>query len=403
MHLISDRLGKIKPSPTLAVSQKASELQKQGKKIISLSVGEPDFDTPNNIKNAAIKAINDGRTKYTNVDGIPELKQAIKQKFAKENNLEYEINQITVGTGGKQVLYNLFMASLNKGDEVIILSPYWVSYPDIVILAEGVPVIIQCPIESGFKLTPLQLSNAITPKTKWLILNSPSNPTGSAYTKAELAALGEVLKQNPHVNILSDDIYEHIIFEDFLFFNIANACPELKDRTFIVNGVSKSYSMTGWRIGYGVGDAKLIKAISIIQSQSTSNPCSIAQYAALEALSGTQDFMKINSHRFEEKRDIVLDILNNIEGIECHKPEGAFYVFPSCKKLLNRMAPNGKILQNCNDFASFLLEFAEVAVVPGVAFGMENHFRVSTAASKEILTEACNRIKSACALLKYNS
>jgi len=333
MALISERLGKIKPSPTLAVNQKANELQKQGKKIISLSVGEPDFDTPLNIKNAAIKAINEGHTKYTNVDGIIELKQSIKQKFAKENNIDYEINQITVGTGGKQIIYDLFMASLNSKDEVIIPAPYWVSYPDIVILAEGVPIIIECPIEQGFKLTPLQLSNAITSKTKWLLLNSPSNPTGSAYTKAELTALGEVLKQYPHVNILSDDIYEHIIFEDFLFFNIINACPELKDRTFIVNGVSKSYSMTGWRIGYGAGDSKLIKAMGIIRSQSTSNPCSIAQYAAVEALSGTQDFIKPNAKEFEEKRDIVLNILNKIDGMECHKPEGAFYVFPSCRKV----------------------------------------------------------------------
>jgi aspartate aminotransferase len=402
MAYISSRIGKIKPSPTLAVTAKAEELKRAGKKIISLGVGEPDFDTPDNIKQAAIDAIKSGKTKYTSVDGIIELKTAIVSKLKRENNLEYDTSQITVGTGGKQVIYNLFMASLNAGDEVIIPAPFWVSYPDIVALAEGVPVIVECPIQNGFKLTPLQLSNAITKKTKWLILNSPSNPTGSAYTKAELAALAEVLKQNPHVHVMTDDIYEHIIFEDFLFFNIINACQELQSRCFIVNGVSKSYSMTGWRIGYGAGDKELIKAINIIQSQSTSNPSSISQYAALEALNGTQDFMKPNAIMFEEKRDLVLDVLNSTVGIECHKPEGAFYVFPSCHRLMNKSTPDGKIISNSNDFAEYLLSSAEVAVVPGVAFGMENHFRISTAASKEVLKEACIRIKKACEALKSN-
>ena len=402
MHKISLRMNKIKPSPTLAVTQKANELKALGKKIISLSVGEPDFDTPVNIKQAAIDAIKAGHTKYTNIDGIPELKQAIINKFKRENNLDYSAKEVMVSCGGKQVIYNLFMASLDDGDEVIIPSPFWVSYPDMVLLAGGKPIIIECPIENGFKLTPLQLASQITEKTKWLIINSPSNPTGAAYTKAELAALAEVLKQNNHVNILSDDIYEHIIFEDFRFFNILNACPELKERAFIINGVSKSYSMTGWRIGYGAGNSELIKAMNIIQSQSTSNPCSISQYAAVEALNGSQDFIKPNSAEFEKKRDIVVGILNEIEGIECHKPEGAFYVFPSCKKLLGRIDKNGKAIANSNDFANFLLEFAEVAVVPGIAFGMEGHFRISTATSREILKEACTRIKVACADLKRN-
>jgi len=402
MSQISKRLDKIKPSPTLAVSQKANELKRMGKKIISLSVGEPDFDTPDNIKQAAINAINKGFTKYTDVDGTPELKEAIKEKFKRENNLEYETNQITVGNGGKQVIYNLFMASLNPGDEVIIPAPYWVSYPDMVLLAEGTPVYIECPIENGFKLMPLQLANAITSKTRWLILNSPSNPTGAAYSKAELAALAEVLKQHPQVSILTDDIYEHIIFEEFRFFNIVNACPELKNRTFILNGVSKAYSMTGWRIGYGAGNADLIKAINIIQSQSTSNPSSISQKAAVEALSGTQDFIRPNAKEFEKKRDIVVEVLNSIEGIECAKPEGAFYVFPSCARLFNRMDPAGNIIRNSNDFAGFLLEYAEVAVVPGIGFGLDGHFRISTATSREILLEACNRIKQACSLLKWN-
>ena len=402
MHIISQKLKTIKPSPTLAVTQKANELRTQGKKIISLSVGEPDFDTPSNIKLAAIEAINKGYTKYTNVDGITPLKQAIIEKFKTENSIEYELSEIIVSSGGKQVLYNLFMASLNEGDEVIIPAPFWVSYPDMVLLAGGKPVIIDCPIENGFKLTSLQLACAITQKTKWFIINSPSNPTGAAYTKAELSALSEVLKQNPHVNILTDDIYEHILFEEFRFFNIINACPELKKRSFIVNGVSKAYSMTGWRIGYGAGDRELVKAMNLIQSQSTSNPCSISQYAALEALTGPQAFIKPNALEFEKKRDLVVKIFNEIEGIECHKPEGAFYIFPSCSRLIGRLDPHGNPIGNSNDFANFLLEFAEVAVVPGIAFGMDGYFRVSTATSIEILTQASNRIKKACTMLKRN-
>lgn len=402
MAHISERIGKIKPSPTLAVSQKAEELKNQGKKIISLAVGEPDFDTAVNIKNAAIHAINQGKTKYTSVDGILDLKKAIVAKFKRENNLDYDTSEITVSNGGKQVIFNLFMASLNKGDEVIIPAPYWVSYPDIVIMSEGIPIIVETRIEHGFKLTPLALANSITDKTKWLILNSPSNPTGVLYSKAELAALGEVLKQNPHVQVMTDDIYEHIIFEDMLFYNIVNACPELKDRCFIINGVSKSYAMTGWRIGYGAGNKNLIKAMSMLQSQSTSNPSSISQYAALEALNGTQDFIKPNSMIFEKRRDLVLDILNSIEGIETFKPDGAFYVFASCARLLNRSTPSGKILKNCTDFAEFLLEEAEVAVVPGIGFGTENHFRISTATSEDILRKACTAIKKACSTLSHN-
>jgi aspartate aminotransferase len=396
---LSDKIAKIKPSPTLAVTQKALELKQKGVKILSLSVGEPDFDTPQNIKMAAIKAINDGKTKYTAVDGLPELKKAIIEKFKRENKLEYSLDEVTVSTGGKQVLYNLFQATLNDGDEVIIPAPYWVSYPDMVLLAGGNPVLVECPIESGYKLTPLQLSNTITEKTKWLIINSPNNPTGACYTKAELAALGEVLKQNPHVHVLTDDIYEHIIFDGLEFFNIANAVPELKNRTFIVNGVSKGYSMTGWRIGYGAGIKEIIKAMNKIQSQSTSNATSISQYATLEALNGTQDFIKPNSDEFQSKRDIVYKALNSIEGIDCPKPDGAFYVFPSVKKLLNSSTPNGIIIATCSDFAAYLLEQAEVAVVPGVAFGLKNHIRISTAASKEVLEEACSRIKKACNLL----
>ncbi|MDX1924566.1 MAG: pyridoxal phosphate-dependent aminotransferase [Rickettsiaceae bacterium] len=402
MSIISKKVGKIKPSPTFAFAARAEEMRNQGKDIIMLTVGEPDFDTPNHIKAAAVKAINEGKTKYTAIDGINPLKTSIINKFKRDNNLSYNLDQITVGSGGKQVIYNLFMASLDDGDEVIIPSPYWVSYPDIVILSEGVPVIVPCSIETGFKLTPEALSNSITKRTKWLVLNSPSNPTGSAYSKAELAALGEVLKQNPHVNILSDDIYEHQIFEDFKFFNIINACQELYDRTFIASGVSKTYSMTGWRIGYGAGDKTIVKAMKVLQSQSTSNPCSISQYAALEAISGPQGFVKENAIVFEAKRDAALKILSSIDGMECYKPEGAFYIFPSIKKLLNRSTTSGKIISNCSDFTDYLLTEAGVAVVPGIAFGLANHFRISTATSLDTLKEGCRRIKHLCELLKHN-
>ncbi len=399
MDIISRRVAKIKPSPTFAFAAKASELKKIGKDIISLTVGEPDFPTPEHIRLSAIDAINQGKTRYTEVDGIKALKEAITSKFKKDNNLNFALDEVTVGSGGKQVIYNLFMASLNKGDEVIIPAPYWASYPDIVIMAEGEPVIIDCPIQNNFKLTHTDLASYITPKTKWLILNSPNNPTGSVYSHDELLSLAEVLKQHPHVNILSDEIYECEVFESLTHTNIINICPELKERVFIVNGVSKTYSMTGWRIGYGAGDKNLIAAIATLQSQSTSNPCSISQYAALAAIEGPQEFLKHNSDEFEIKRNIALNILSTIEGFEIAKPEGAFYIFPSIKALLNRTHKSGITLKTCTDFAMYLLEESGVGVIPGSAFGAEGHIRISTALSKEDLHEGCMRIKRACIAL----
>lgn len=400
MNLISKRLNAIKPSPTLAVAQKAAELKTQGKNIISLGAGEPDFDTPDNIKKAAIDGINKGMTKYTNVDGMPLLKEAVKAKFKRENNLDYQLNEIMVSTGGKQVIYNLFMASLNDGDEVIIPAPYWVSYPDIVLLAGGVPVFVNCDINSNFKLTQSSLERAITTKTKWLILNSPSNPTGAAYSRDELEGLAAVLRKYEHVLVMSDDIYEHIVFDDFKFMTFAQVAPDLKSRIFTVNGVSKSYSMTGWRIGYCAGDSRLIKAMTILQSQSTSNTSSISQVAAIEALNGPQDFIKRNANGFQAKRDLVLSIFNQINGIKCHKPEGAFYLFPECKDLFGTKDPAGAIITNSNDMAEYLLEYANVAVVPGIAFGLEGYFRISYATSLDELNIACKRIADACAQLR---
>lgn len=397
---LSNKISRIQPSLTFAVTNKANELKEKGIKIISLGAGEPDFDTPDNIKQKAIDAIKSGKTKYTAIDGIIDLKKAVIEKFERDNNLEYHLNEVIISNGGKQVIYNLFQATLNIGDEVIIPSPYWVSYPDSVLLADGKPVIIECLLENGYKLTPLQLKNAITNKTKWLILNSPSNPTGAYYTKAELAALGEVLKQHPHVHVLSDDIYEHILFENIEFFNIANAVPELKKRTFIAHGVSKAYSMTGWRIGYGAGDAEIIKAIKKVQSHSTSNPSTISQYAALEALSGDQKFIKPNTDNFEKKRDVVYKLLNEIDGVICPKPDGAFYVFPSFKNIINSTTPSGKKITNSIELCEYFLEEAEVAVVPGIAFGCEGHIRISTAIKIDDLKDACLRIKSACEKLK---
>lgn len=398
--LLAQRLQFIKPSPTLAVTAKAAELKAMGKDIIGLGAGEPDFDTPTNIKTAAINAINGGKTKYTAVDGIIELKKAICEKLFRENNLQYSPANITVGGGGKQVLFNALFATLNQGDEVIIPTPYWVSYPDIVAFAQGVPVFVQSTIEEGYKITPQALEKAITPRTKWFILNSPSNPSGAAYNNQELQALAEILLKYPHVNILTDDIYEHIVYDNQKFYNIAEVASQLYERTFIVNGVSKSYSMTGWRIGYGAGNKDLIKAISVIQSQSTSNPCSISQYAALEALQGTQDFIKPNMQLFQRRRDLVVAALRNIPGINCPMPAGAFYVFPSIVELLGKKTPTGKVISNCSDFTEYLLEDALVAVVQGSAFGMENCFRISYATSDEILKEACVRIHKACAQLK---
>ena len=399
MSIISDSLKRIKPSPTIAVSQKAKELRAAGKDVIGLGAGEPDFDTPENIKEAAIKAIQDGDTKYTTVDGTKALKEAIVQKFKRENNLSYSVDQITVGVGGKHVIYNLMMATLNKGDEVIIPAPYWVSYPDIVLLAGANPVVIECPEEQGFKLSAKDLQSKINNNTKWLILNSPSNPTGACYTEQEIKNLSQVLKRNPHVNILSDDIYEHITYENFKFFTIAQI-PEIKNKVFTMNGISKSYAMTGWRIGYGAGDKEIIKAISKIQSQSTTNPSSISQAAAVEALNGKQDFIPIRSKAFQERRDFVVNSLNAIEGIECIKPDGAFYVFPSCKGLIGKKDKNGNKISNDSDFVQSLLEISGVAVVQGSAFGLEGFFRISYATSMDKLEDAMKRIKSFCENLK---
>ena len=391
MSIVSNSLKRIKPSPTIAVTTKARELRAAGKDVIGLGAGEPDFDTPDNIKGAAIEAINNGDTKYTAVDGTPALKKAIQAKFKRENNLSYDLNQITVGTGGKQVLYNAFMATVNKGDEVIIPAPYWVSYPDIILLAGGKPKIVKCDEKDNFKLTAQKLKNAISKKTKWIILNSPSNPTGSSYSKSEIKEIAEVLKKNKKVYILSDDIYEHITYDDFKFSTIAEI-KELKDRTLTMNGVSKSYSMTGWRIGYAAGPVEIIKAISKIQSQSTSNPSSISQAAAVEALNGTQDFIKTRADSFKERRNFVVDSLNNIKGITCLKPEGAFYVFPSCKGLLNKKTK----LKSDTEFVQKLLEKANVAVVQGSAFGLPGYFRISYATSMENLKKAMERIKNFC-------
>ena len=395
MSIVSNNLKRIKPSPTMAVTQKAKELKASGKDIIGLGAGEPDFDTPDNIKQAAIKAINDGDTKYTAVDGTPALKKAIIKKFKEENNLDYQIDQITVGTGGKQVIYNAMMATLNEGDEVIIPAPYWVSYPDIVLLAGGTPIILECNEKQGFKINPSELEKSITKKTKWIILNSPSNPTGACYSKEEIQEIGKVLEKHPHVFILSDDIYEHVTYGNFKFFTIAQI-DNLKERVLTMNGVSKAYSMTGWRIGYAAGPIDIIKAIAKIQSQSTTNPSSISQAAAVEALNGTQDFIKDRAASFQERRNFVVKALNEIEGIECLNPDGAFYVFPSCKGLMGKKDTNGNELKTDTDFVQSLLENSGVAVVQGSAFGLEGFFRISYATSMENLKKAMERINSFC-------
>ena len=391
MSIISDSLKRIKPSPTIAVTQKARELRAAGKDVIGLGAGEPDFDTPDNIKDAAIQAIKNGDTKYTAVDGTPALKKAIVEKFKRENKLDFNTDQITVGTGGKQVLYNAFMATLNKGDEVIIPAPFWVSYPDMVLLAGGKPKIIKCEEKDNFKLTAKKLQKAISKKTKWLILNSPSNPTGAGYTKNEIEDLAKVLMKNKKIYILSDDIYEHIKYDNFNFFTIAQI-SKLKNRTLTMNGVSKSYAMTGWRIGYAAGPKEIIAAIRKIQSQSTSNPSSISQAAAVEALNGQQDFISERAEAFKERRDFVVRSLNNIKGISCLTPHGACYVFPSCKGLLNKKTK----LKTDTDFVQKLLEKQNVAVVQGSAFGLDGYFRISYATSMENLKKAMERIKSFC-------
>jgi len=391
MSIVSNNLKRIKPSPTLAVTQKARELKAAGKDVISLGAGEPDFDTPDNIKQAAIKAINEGDTKYTAVDGTPVLKDAIIKKFKRENNLNYHVDQITVGAGGKHVIYNAMVATLNEGDEVVIPAPYWVSYPDIVLLAGGTPIILKCNEKQGFKINPLELEKSITKKTKWIILNSPSNPTGACYSEDDIREIAKVLIKHPHVYILSDDIYEHVAYEGFKFFTIAQI-DELKERVLTMNGVSKAYSMTGWRIGYAAGPKEIIKAIAKIQSQSTTNPSSISQAAAVEALNGTQDFIKERSKSFQERRDFVVKALNGIDGIECLNPDGAFYVFPSCKSLIGKKDRTGKEIKTDTDFVQSLLENSGVAVVQGSAFGLEGFFRISYATSMENLKKALEKI-----------
>jgi aspartate aminotransferase len=399
MALIAQSLSRIKPSPTIAVTSKARELKEAGRDVIGLGAGEPDFDTPDNIKEAAIRAIQSGDTKYTAVDGTPALKKAICAKFKRENGLDYTPDQITVGTGGKQVIFNAMLATIDPGDEVIIPAPYWVSYPDIVLLFGGVPVAVPCPAEKGFKLQPADLEKAITPKTKWLILNSPNNPTGAAYSRAELQALTDVLVRHPHVHILTDDMYEHLVYDGFEFVTPAQIEPRLYDRTLTVNGVSKAYAMTGWRIGYAAGPKDLIKAMAKVQSQSTTNPSSISQAASVEALNGTQDFIPARAEAFRQRRDLVVRMLNEADGITCHKPEGAFYVFPSCAGCIGKTTPEGKVIETDEDFVTYLLESQGVAVVQGSAFGMAPFFRISYATSIEQLEEACRRIQKACAAL----
>jgi aspartate aminotransferase len=397
---LAERLSRVKPSATIAISAKAAALKASGKSVIALSFGEPDFDTPQNIKDAAIRAIQSGDTKYTAVDGTPKLKDAIAAKFKRENNLTYTPKQITVGTGGKQVLYNAFMATLSVGDEVIIPAPYWVSYPEMVLLAEGTPIIVSCSQETGFKMTAADLEKAITPKTKWVLLNSPSNPSGAAYTRAELKALTDVLVRHPHVWVLTDDMYEHLVYDDFTFTTPAEIEPALYERTLTMNGVSKAYCMTGWRIGYAGGPEKLIKAMGDVQSQSTSNPSSISQAAAVEALNGQQDFIPINNAEFKKRRDLVVKMLNDAQGLHCHTPEGAFYVYPSCAGLIGKTTPSGNIIKNDEDVVNYFLESEGVAVVHGAAFGLSPHFRVSYATSIDVLTDACTRIQRACAALR---
>lgn len=400
MAFLADSLARIKPSATIAVADKARALKAAGRDVIGLGSGEPDFDTPDNIKEAAIKAIRDGKTKYTNVDGIPELKAAVAAKFKRENGLTYKPSQISVGTGGKQVLYNAFIATLNPGDEVIIPAPYWVSYPEMVLLAGGTPVEVPTTQASGFKLSAATLERAITPKTKWLLLNSPSNPTGAAYTRDDLKALTDVLLRHPHVWVMTDDMYEHLVYDDFVFTTPAQIEPALYDRTLTVNGVSKAYCMTGWRIGFAGGPEALIQAMSTVQSQSTSNPNSIAQWASVEALNGPKDFIPAHNKVFKERRDLVVGMLNQANGLDCPVPEGAFYVFPSCAGTIGKVSPTGKRIETDQDFVTELLEAEGVAVVQGSAFGHGPNFRISYATATTALQTACERIQRFCGNLK---
>jgi aspartate aminotransferase len=399
MSIIAQRMAAIKPSPTIAVTNLARELKATGRDVIGLGAGEPDFDTPDSIKEAAIAAIHAGQTKYTAVDGTPELKRAVAAKFRRENGLNYRTDEISVGTGGKQIIYNALMATLDAGDEVIIPAPYWVSYPDMALLAGGTPVPVRCPEQTGFKLRPEDLEEAITPRTKWLILNSPNNPSGAAYTRDELKALCEVLLRHPKVWLLSDDIYEHLVYDGFEFTTPAALEPALKPRTLTMNGVAKAYAMTGWRIGYAGGPAELIKAMAKVQSQSTSNPCSISQAATVAALEGPQDFIPERAAIFRQRRDLIVDLLNRAPGIRCHRPEGAFYVYPSCAGVLGRSTPDGQELRTSEDFARYLLEREGVAVVHGAAFGLDPFLRISYATATELLEEAGRRIVRACEAL----
>ena len=400
MPLIAERLSRIKPSPTIAISQKARTLKAAGEDVIGLGAGEPDFDTPDNIKEAAMAAIRRGDTKYTNVEGTPELKAAICKKFKRENDLAYTPEQIIVGTGGKQVIYNALMATLNAGDEVIIPAPFWVSYPDMVLLAEGEPVIVPCSQNNGFKLRAEDLESAISKRTRWIILNSPSNPTGAAYSRDEMKAITDVLMRHEHVWVLTDDMYEHLVYDGFKFVTPAQVEPGLKDRTLTMNGVSKAYCMTGWRIGYAAGPVELIKAMTMVQSQSTSNPSSIGQAAAVEALNGPQDFIAPHNEVFKKRRDLVVDMLNKCPGLHCPTPEGAFYVYPSCAGTIGKTTPEGKRIDSDGDFATYLLESVGVAVVQGEAFGLSPYFRISYATATDVLEDACNRIRRACEALE---
>ena len=393
MTFISDSLNRIKPSATMVITAKATQLKREGKKVIGLSSGEPDFDTPQHVKQAAIDAINSGYTKYTNIEGIPELRQSIVEKFKKDNDLNYDVSNVIVGTGGKQILFNALMSSLNKDDEVIIPAPYWVSYPDMTLLAGGKPIFVDCSSETNFKLTGEALDKVITKNSKWLILNSPSNPTGSCYSISELEEIANVVRKHENLYVMTDDIYEYIVYDNFKFYTLAQVAPDLKDRILTVNGVSKSYCMTGWRIGYAAGPSLLIKAMIKIQGQSTSNPSSISQYAALAGISGSKEFLDPCLKAFDERRHFVVDKLNSINGISCILPEGAFYAYPNVSGLIGKKTQNGKILNNDAEIVEWLLESAEVAAVPGVAFGLEPYFRVSYATSLEVLKEAMNRIE----------
>ena len=395
MTFISDSLNRIKPSATMVITAKATQLKREGKKVIGLSSGEPDFDTPQHVKQAAIDAINSGYTKYTNIEGIPELRQSIVEKFKKDNDLNYDVSNVIVGTGGKQILFNALMSSLNKDDEVIIPAPYWVSYPDMTLLADGKPIFVDCSSETNFKLTGEALDKVITKNSKWLILNSPSNPTGSCYSISELEEIANVVRKHENLYVMTDDIYEYIVYDNFKFYTLAQVAPDLKDRILTVNGVSKSYCMTGWRIGYAAGPSLLIKAMIKIQGQSTSNPSSISQYAALAGISGSKKFVEPCLNAFDERRHHVVDKLNSIDGISCILPEGAFYAYPNVSGLIGKKTQNGKILNNDAEIVEWLLESAEVAAVPGVAFGLEPYFRVSYATSLEVLKEAMNRIEKA--------